>query len=234
MTDHSIHKAAADGDMDLVKKLLDEDPGLVNLDDEYQWRPIFHAGLHKQAGVVQLLIDRGADLSAHDGYALHYAAEVPENMPVVTLLIQYGTLDAHTEPANQAAREFIHAVYMGNASRVAALIQTAPGLVHERYARGDTSLHHACQNGSLEVVQVLVRAGSGVNAVSETGHFPLYCAAGHGHREITLYLLEHGANLDQKLPDGKTVIAWLRQYPQDRRFSSVLEAISHDMEKGSI
>ncbi len=81
-------------------------------------------------------------------------------------LIQYGALDAHTEPANQAARQFIYAVFMENTSRVAALIQAAPEMIHEHYARGETALHHACRNGNLDVVRVLVESGSNVNALS--------------------------------------------------------------------
>ncbi len=227
MPDQSIHTAAANGNMDLVRALLDEDPNLVNLDDGYQWRPIFHAGLYKHLEVVQLLIDRGADLSAHDGYALHYAAEVPDNLPVVTLLIQYGALDAHTEPRSQAARQFIHAVYLENTGRVASLFGAAPELIHERYARGETALHHACTIGHLEIVRLLVENGADINALSEAGHFPLYCAAGHGHLHVVMDLLKHGAHLEQKLQDGKTIIAWLQQYPQDPRFRPILEALAH-------
>ena len=227
MVERSIHTAAANGNIDLVRALLDEDPGLVDLDDEYKWRPIFHAGLYKHLDVVQLLIDRGADLSAHDGYALHYAAEVPGNMPIVTLLIQYGALDAHAEPDSQAARQLIHAVYLENISRVTSLIAAAPELVREHYARGETAFHHACRNGNLEVVRALVAGGADVNAPSESGQFPLYCAAGHGHLEIVLYLLSQGADLAQRLQDGKTVTAWLQQYPQDRRFRPILEALAN-------
>ena len=34
-----------------------------------------HAGLRRHYDVVKYLIDCGADLAAHDGYAIHYAGE---------------------------------------------------------------------------------------------------------------------------------------------------------------
>ena len=222
----SIHDAAAEGDLDAVKKILEQDPTQVNQDDQYEWRPIFHAGLRRHYDVVKYLIDCGADLAAHDGYAMHYAGEVPNNKEVVSLLIAYGGLDAHTKPSSEIARQFIYAVFLANADRVNAMLRDNSELVEERYARGDTALHHATRNGDFEIVKQLVNAGADVNAIADQGHFPLYCAAGHGHVETTQYLVENGADLQTRLSDGKTVIEWLKQYADhDRRLKSTLEVL---------
>ena len=222
----SIHDAAAKGDLDAIRKILEQDRSLVNQDDEYEWRPIFHAGLRRHYDVVKYLIDCGADLAAHDGYVIHYAGEVPNNKEVVSLLIAYGGLDAHTEPSSEIARQFIYAVFLANTDRVNAMLRDNSALVEERYARGDTALHHACRNGDLEIVKQLVSNRADVNAVADQGHFPLYCAAGHGHVETTRYLVEEGADLQTKLSDGKTVTEWLQQYADhDRRLKSTLEVL---------
>ena len=222
----SIHDAAAKGDLEAVKTILAQDPGQVNQDDQYEWRPIFHAGLWRHYDVVKYLIDCGADLAAHDGYAIHYAGEVPNNKEVVSLLIAYGGLDAHTKPSNEIARQFIYAVFLANAERVGAMLRDKPELVEERYARGDTALHHATRNGDLEIVKQLVSNGADVNAIANQGHFPLYCAAGHGHVETTRYLVENGADLQARLSDGKTVTEWLKQYADhDRRLKSTLDVL---------
>ena len=118
----SIHDAAAQGDLAAVKAILEQDPTQVNQDDQYEWRPIFHAGLWRHYDVVKYLIDCGADLAAHDGYAIHYAGEVPNNKEVVSLLVEYGGLDAHTKPATEIARQFIYAVFLANVERVSALL----------------------------------------------------------------------------------------------------------------
>ena len=167
----SIHDAAGNGDLELVKKIIEQDPSLVNQDDQYEWRPIFHAGLRRHYDVVKYLIDCGADLAAHDGYVIHYAGEVPNNKEVVSLLIAYGGLDAHTIPASEVARQFIYAVFLANVERVSAMLRDNPELVEERYARGDTALHHATRNGDLEIVKQLVSSGADVNAIADQGHF---------------------------------------------------------------
>ena len=222
----SIHDAAAEGNLDVVKQILEQDPSLVNQDDQYEWRPIFHAGLRRHYDVVKYLIDCGADLAAHDGYVIHYAGEVPNNKEVLSLLIAYGALDAHTEPASEIARQFIYAVFLANEERVNAMLRDNSALVEERYARGDTALHHATRNGDLEIVKQLVSSGADVNAIADQGHFALYCAAGHGHVETTRYLVEKGADLEARLSDGKTVTEWLKQYADhDRRLRSTLEVL---------
>lgn len=222
----SIHDAAAQGDLDAVKTILEQDPGQVNQDDQYEWRPIFHAGLRRHYDVVKYLIDCGADLAAHDGYVIHYAGQVRDNKEIISLLVEYGGLDAHTKPASEIARQFIYAVFLANVARVSALLRDNSALVQERYARGDTALHHAARNGDLEIVKQLVSKGADVNVIADQGHFPLYCAAGHGHVETTRYLVENGADLQTRLSDGKTVTEWLRQYADDdHRLKSTLEVL---------
>ena len=226
MENASIHNAAANGNLETVKKILEQDPLLVNQDDQYEWRPIFHAGLRRRYDVVKYLIDSGADLAAHDGYVIHYAGQVPDNKDIISLLITYGALDAHTEPSSEIARQFIYAVFLVNLGRVGAMLRDNPKLAHERYARGDTALHHAARNGDLEIVEQLVTDNADINAIADHGHFPLYCAAGHGHVETTRYLVKSGADLDMKLTDGKTVIEWLKQYTDnDRRLRACLEVL---------
>ena len=84
---------------------------------------------------------------SHDGYVVHYAGEVPDNKEVVSLLVAYGGLDAHTNPSTELARQFIYADFLANVPRVSAMLSDNAGLSRERYARGDTALHHAARNG---------------------------------------------------------------------------------------
>lgn len=218
----TIHEAAAAGNVDAVRQMLDRDPSLVDADDQHQWRPLFHAGLYRQLEAVRLLIDRGADVTAHDGYAMHYAGQVPGNKAIIELLILHGALDAHVHPPTHLYRQFLTAVFLANESRVRYLLTQHPHLATTWEGRGDQPLHHACRNGDLAIIAHLVEGGADVNAHSRSGHFPLYCAGGHGHVEAARYLLDRGADLQAKLPDGHTFRAWVEQFADDPRFRNVI------------
>jgi ankyrin repeat protein len=222
----SIHEACIRGDVDLVRELIAADPAAVDADDEHGWRPIFHAGLWRREPVVRLLIEAGADLSAHDGYVMHYAGEVPNNKPIVSLLVQYGALDAHLRPIDDLQRQCLAAVFLADAARVRSLLARHPHLATASDGRGDQVIHHAARNGDTEIVRLLIQFGADVNAKNTRGHTVLYCAGGHGHRETVELLLNAGADRDAKFTDdGETLMEWLEQYPEDSRYKPILEAL---------
>ena len=229
----SIHDACRRGDIELVRKLVTENPSLVDADDQHQWRPIFHAGLNRHEEVVRFLIASGADLAAHDGYVLHYAGEVPVNKPIVSLLVQYGALDAHVRPVDDLSRQFLAAVFLADHQRVLSLLRLHPRLATSADGRGDMPIHHAARNGDLAIVSQLIESGADVNATNPRGHTVLYCAGGHGHLHVVQLLLQHGADVDAKFTkDGKDLLAWLAQFPHDKRFAEIAQTITQHKAQG--
>ncbi|MCH5373261.1 MAG: ankyrin repeat domain-containing protein [Planctomycetes bacterium] len=226
MAEASIHEACSRGDIDAVRGFIATDPDAVDADDEHGWRPIFHAALWRQEAVVRLLLDAGADLAAHDGYVMHYAGEVRDNKAIVSLLVQYGALDAHVRPTDDLSRQFLAAVFLGDAARVRSLLGRHPHLATAADGRGDQPIHHAARNGDTEVVSLLIRYGADVNAQNPRGHTVLYCAGGHGHVDTLQLLLDAGADGEMRFThDAKTLMEWLAQYPDDPRFTAVTEAL---------
>lgn len=222
----SIHDACGRGNIDAVRAMIAADPALVDADDEHGWRPIFHAALWRHLPIVRLLIEAGADLSAHDGYVMHYAGEVPNNKAIVSLLIQYGGLEAHVRPTDDLSRQFLAAVFLADTARVRSLLGRHPHLATATDGRGDQPIHHAARNGDTEIVRLLIEAGADVNAKNPRGHTVLYCAGGHGHLATTQLLLDRGADCDAKFThDGKTLLEWLAQYPDDPRYTPITAAL---------
>lgn len=226
MAEASIHEACRRGDIDAVRALIAADPAAVDTDDEHRWRPVFHAALWRHEAVVRLLIEAGADLAAHDGYAIHYASEVPNNKAIVSLLVQYGALDAHVRPTDDLSRQFLAAVLLGDVVRVRSLLSRHRRLATTPDGRSDHPIHHAARSGGTEIVNLLIHAGADVNAKNRRGHTVLYCAGGHGHLDTLQLLLNAGAYCDAKFTDdGKTLLEWLVQYPNDPRYAPITEAL---------
>ena len=223
----SIHDACRKGEIETVRELVAKDPSLVDADDRHQWRPIFHAALHRHVDVVRFLCESGADLAAHDGYVLHYAGEVPDNKEIVKLLIAYGALDAHVRPTGDLARQFLAALFIGDETRVRSLLDRHPELATCLDGRGDYPIHHAARNGDAEIVRLLIENGADVNAVTKRGHTVLYCAGGHGHIETVRLLLAKNADDSVRFTnDGKILLEWLAQYPDDQRFAAITKLLS--------
>lgn len=67
---------------------------------------------------------------------------------------------------------------------------------------GLTALHQACIDGSLEMVNLLLKAGANVNIVDRDLWTPLHAAATCGHFKIVTTLIRAGANLIAINGDG--------------------------------
>lgn len=85
-----ILEAAAQCNAKMVMRLLDENPALINFSlPEYEQQPLHEAAHWGCNKVVELLLDRGAEINALDRRRmtpLHHAAETAETKVVKTLL----------------------------------------------------------------------------------------------------------------------------------------------------
>jgi ankyrin repeat protein len=147
---------------------------------------------------------------------------VPNNKSIVSLLVQYGGLEAHVRPTDDLSRQFLAAVFLADTTRVRSLLGRYPHLALTPDGRGDQPIHHAARNGDTEIVRLLIEHGADVNATNTRGHTVLYCAGAHGHLDTVRLLLNEGV-------DGKTLMDWLAQYPDDERYIPIIDALRQHM-----
>lgn len=72
--------------------------------------------------------------------------------------------------------------------------------VNSQTYENDTPLHIACIWGDLQAVDLLLTAGSRVDAKNDMGYTPLHFAEAYGHRRCVHKLLAAGAQLVEILP----------------------------------
>lgn len=92
-----LEQAIQVDDADQVKLLLRDDPGLILREGHWKkrrrhngYRPLAYAAFFGKTGVMNALIDAGADVHEGEGKALRAAACFDRNLPAVDLLIRHG------------------------------------------------------------------------------------------------------------------------------------------------
>jgi ankyrin repeat protein len=56
---------------------------------------------------------------------------------------------------------------------------------------GRTPLHHAVNNGNLDIVSTLLKNGAEVAQITNKGNTPLHVASSKGYREVVEVLLQY-------------------------------------------
>jgi ankyrin repeat protein len=195
--------AIAVGDVDQVRRQLDEDPSLLAnlgpdgasaaltalynghapLADELAARTgelsVFEAAAFDDTARLNELIaaDRSVvDSWSADGWqALHLAAYFGRAEAARTLL------DADAEVAqpsrNELAVQPLHAAAAGGHSELVWILIASDAPVHARQRGGWTPLHSAAANGDLDSVLALLSAGADSAAANDDGRTPIELAS---------------------------------------------------------
>ena len=97
----------------------------------------------------------------------------------------------------KATRPLTLAAFFGHAAAIDFLV-SAGAVVDLPRGTGASALHLASQEGKLEAVRSLLRAGADVNlaVADEWGNSPIMCAATKGHAAVIKALAEAGADVN--------------------------------------
>jgi ankyrin repeat protein len=198
-----IFPAIDAGDLESVRKLLDEDPGLAHVQHmdatKHQFSPLQLAASLGHLDICRLLVDRGAEVytnpmntyppviqaawKKHDAVVRYFLDEIPDKA--------HGT-NGLGVTINLAARE-------GWADIVAEHIRRDPLAVHQRGWIGDTALHWPSHNNHAHIVAMLLDAGAVIDPdeCNWIGGKPLHWASEHAPDSVRV-LLGRGANVNSR------------------------------------
>ena len=192
-THEQLLKAAKAGDREVLARILDADPSLVDTRDHHGWTLLCHAALNGHTDLVRLLLQRGAD--ARLNQPIHYAGQ-RGHKEICRLLVDAGAVDHLVDSDNEVAVAANRAMYRYDTQGLDELLRMQPALAQVRQVDGSTLLHQAATHGAIEVMQVLLQAGAEVAAKNHKGQTALDRAVTHNQIEAARLLIERGAVCD--------------------------------------
>jgi serine/threonine-protein phosphatase 6 regulatory ankyrin repeat subunit B len=180
-------EAAGRGDLDEVRRLLQQDRQLLNA-DYHGATPLKAAASEGRLEVLRYLLDEGAEINHMAGgitTALELACSIGR-WEVVVLLLARG---ADTSPSDDGGwTPLMSASCQGHADACNILLAHGCGDVDHQEYHGRTALNYASAYGRVGVVRVLLGAGADLLLVDQGGHTPLSLAIRGGHAECVALL----------------------------------------------
>ena len=184
-------KVAAKGDVEAVKRLVARDPGVVSKTSAgYNRSLLWEAARGGHSGLVEFLVERGADVDAPGRYR-------NETLVLVSPYVLAKTR-GHEELAGYllaqgAEIDIWSSTYLGDLDQVRQLLEERPELLNAEHPADPawrvTPLHYAIAGGRREVAEFLIAKGADVR---RRGRWLLGFALHHGREDLARLLLDHG------------------------------------------
>ncbi|KAM7473458.1 hypothetical protein LguiB_020701 [Lonicera macranthoides] len=187
----ALHHSAGIGDIELMRFLLSRDVEVNSQSDSGS--PLIWAAGHAQPDAVKVLLENHADPNAEtdDDITPLLSAVAAGSLACLQLLIQ-----SRSGPPSKILPAFLLSslspiVPLAFASwtvdnpklRPCISYKTVAGANVNVSAGGATPLHIAADQGDLEIINCLLKAGADANATDEDGTKPIQVAAARGNRE---------------------------------------------------
>jgi len=195
-----IHKAAKDGDFETVKKLLEQDPKLLNSGNRLQQTPLLMASFGGNANIVLYLIEKGAKINQPDTFgatALHMAV-LGGQTEIVELLITKGA-DVNIKSRNGKI-PLQMAFEKDAADIVEVFIKHGLPINSNIDQYGRTLLHQAAIMGKIKITGFLIDKGAVIDAKDNSGKSALDLALICDHQNVAELLISKGAKAVETPP----------------------------------
>ena len=201
-----LHVAAAEGELELVQKLVEKFKANVEERDKNDWRPLHTAALGKNLQVMLFLLKSGASagaMNAESATPLHYfakipppssAAEEPLYQDVLTRLIHKG---AYVNIQNKSGQTPLHKAVMERTERTLLINDLLAAKVDVLLtdANGETAAHIVARNGNREVFEKLLKVGGSsiLSAVSKQGETALLIARSSNNERLSHFISQYAS-----------------------------------------
>ena len=190
--EHAIHKAAASGNLQRVRDLLDADPSLLERGDDGGATPLHRAVGASQRRVAELLLDRGANIHAIRGAAKSF---VPRDVQPIDIAL-WGGFGRRRRPPLWRIAIYVLKHYLWYRFERRKPQPCDVEMTRLLIARGASyDLTVAAAMGDMDRVKtILDEDPSQIRQARPNGRRPLWTAIQFGHDKIARLLLDCGAD----------------------------------------
>jgi ankyrin repeat protein len=218
----SLHDAVNANDVGRVVQLIREgaDVDAPDLDGP----PINLAAAKGLLGVVRILVDAGADIEAvgdpANSHPLHIAAMYGQPETAAFLIARGAKVDSRDDWGRTPL--MVAATFGTSDMAELLLLAGADPISRDSYWQG-TALHCAAMSGHVGIVRMLIDAGVPVDLRSgHDGETALHFASGQTSRDLVVYLLAQGADINSRDDTGATPLKYALDHPSKSGSNIVL------------
>ncbi|KAF8683734.1 hypothetical protein HU200_044666 [Digitaria exilis] len=223
----ALHIAAKQGDVDVVRKLLQALPQLSMTVDASNTTALNTAATQGHMDVVRLLLQVDGSLAliarSNGKTALHSAARNGHVEVVRALLEAEPTIALRTDKKGQTA---LHMAAKGTRlDLVDALLSAEPALLNLTDNKDNTALHIAARKARHEIInRLLAMPDTNLNAINRSKETPLDTAEKMGNNDVAELLAERGVQSARAINPGGGGI-----HKQARELKQQVSDIKHEV-----
>ncbi|MBV6459514.1 MAG: hypothetical protein HONBIEJF_02662 [Fimbriimonadaceae bacterium] len=201
-------QAISDGDLDAVRRHLDDDPSLISARTPSGALPAQHAYYYGHPEIAKHLASQMQEFDLHTAVVVGDWGTALQHLTVNPEAIESLSQDGGT-PLGFAS-------YFGHQEIAEKLVEQGADLEARSPGFGNvTPLHAAAAGRCVEVVRLLLTRGADPNARQEGGFTALHSAAQNGDITIIEMLIAAGADPSATTDDGKTAADVAREAGHD-------------------
>ena len=194
----SLQEAAAIGNVNLVRALIEGGTDVDSLDDSYLKTALHRAAISGHKDVLELLLTEGAETSAIDTFSatpLYYAAE-NGHKEMIELLIALGS---DVNDKGRDGKVPLHCAAEKGHKEIVELLIAHGADVSAKDMQGRTPIDLAMQRGHQEIVKLLLPKSGDVSV-------SMHMAAYIGDLQRVEKFIDDGAGVDTKDQNGQTAL----------------------------